>query len=619
MLLNAATPLANVELTQTSQRHLTIPVVRPGRLDRLSFRSQQKSVAVASAIDLNISFAFRVSRLPDIGSATTSLFTAGGIVLQLDPNALLNASAPLRGSNIFSWSSNLGLVPLDEWQTVQLIADRSQTLTWRFNGRQMFSFTYNSPIWSLSPIPLNLGIRPPGSASITMRDIRIRLITFGPARSFLNVLRARILQLLALILVATGVGALAREFVGPLLPVGPSRGRSLVFVVFGIAGIGVLANLVFGLVTVHPASVQAAASTWLYPRYARFSDFFQPLGIFQSRDPYFLQGGTYPPLGYWLLSPFSWMSNYAAVLCAVAIFVGFLCWWCWRTFGGGLTWPARSVVVAVALTSFPVTFAIDRGNIDLLVLLLLVIAAGALEQRRYILSASIFALAGAAKFFPLAYLAVFLRRRRLTAFAAGVFVAFVVTAVTLASFLGTLGTQIQELRTNLSFLQSVYSNASVSTAFNGSITGFVQAIGYAVSGTSGGQAVGTVAHRYLSIEELIGGVIVLAYIVFIERSTWRAVSVVTAAILLLPEVSGYYSLLYLFVPLALFVREAEVNRGTTLIAIIFGLLLAPKAYAFFGSPPFVDSSMLVTAPLLLALIAAVFHDGLVERRSGPSC
>ena len=47
-------------------------------------------------------------------------------------------------------------------------------------------------------------------------------------------------------------------------------------------------------------------------------------------------------------------------------------------------------------------------------------------------------------------------------------------------------------------------------------------------------------------------------------------------------------------------------------AALFGLLLAPKAYAFFGTGPMVDSSVLLTAPLLLALVGVVVADGIAD-------
>ena len=96
--------------------------------------------------------------------------------------------------------------------------------------------------------------------------------------------------------------------------------------------------------------------------------------------------------------------------------------------------------------------------------------------------------------------------------------------------------------------ERLYQNPQVSTPFNTSLVGFLQAIGYAVNGPSGAQAVASHIQRDVSIEELIGGLLVLAYLVLVERKPWRAMTVVTAAILLLPEVSGYYGLAYLLAP-----------------------------------------------------------------------
>ena len=55
------------------------------------------------------------------------------------------------------------------------------------------------------------------------------------------------------------------------------------------------------------------------------------------------------------------------------------------------------------LFSLPVTFALDRGNSDFLVAIVVVVATAAFEQRRHYLSAAVFGVAGAVKALPIFY------------------------------------------------------------------------------------------------------------------------------------------------------------------------------------------------------------------------
>ena len=284
--------------------------------------------------------------------------------------------------------------------------------------------------------------------------------------------------------------------------------------------------------------------------------------------------------------------------------------------GRNLARPLRVLIALAILLSFPVTFALDRANTDFLLALLLVVGASALEQRRHFLSATMFALAGAAKILPILYFSMFVRRRRLLALVFGLLLAGVLTVAAFTTFapLGTIPTQIKELRTSLMFQSDAYQHPGVSTPFNASVTGFVQAIGYAVNGVAGAQSVAPTAEHYVGLEELLGAILAVLYVVIIERRTWRALTLLTVASLLLPEYSGYYSLTFLLAPLALFVGDAAPSRRTVAIAVIYGLIFAPKAYAFFGvGAPLVDSSVLVTAPLLIALGSLVVFDGIQER------
>jgi hypothetical protein len=93
------------------------------------------------------------------------------------------------------------------------------------------------------------------------------------------------------------------------------------------------------------------------------------------------------------------------------------------------------------------------------------------------------------------------------------------------------------------------------------------------------------------------------------------VTLVTVAILLLPQVAYAYDLVYLLVPLSLLVRDAPDGPGTRRIAALFGLLLAPKSYLYLGTS-FINSSTLLEAPLLVALAVAVVLDGRAEARAG---
>lgn len=610
-LLNGETPHDNVVLSQTSVRRLAIESLGFGRVDRYSLVSDRNPLSRASAIDLDLSFQFRVRRFPSTSSAP-AIATFGRLVIGLPSDGILNATDPfVTGAYI----QNMGYVAPNLWQSFRLVGTRSRSLTEWFNGLQQYSFTVDEPFWALAPNPVVIGVRGGLGTSIEYRNFHLTVQTFGPAGARQSAANIRVLQIIAMLMIAVGAGSIATGILGGLVPVAKRNRNSLALIAIGVLVGGILANVSFALVAHPPAESHTRLAWWLYEPNWRFGDYFQTLGLLRSRAPYGFQGGTYPPVGYWIIAPFESMSNYASLFTVEAVAIGLVAWWSWRAIAGGFSLALRVVTVLAVLFSLPITFALDRGNVDLLVLLILLIAAAALQRRRNFLSAAMFGVAGAAKALPIFYLAAFLRLGKLRALVFGLAIA---AGLTVSAFVGfgpfsSIHTQFLELRTSLRYQTDLYRNPGVSTPFSSSVMSFLQAVGYAVNGSSGAASVASHIQRYVSLEEIVGTSLLLAYLVFVERSVWRSASVITIGILLLPEFSGYYSLVYLLPALALFAEGANFNRRTIGIAILFGLLLAPRAYAFFGAPPLIDSSVLLTAPLLMTLAGFVAFDGVAER------
>jgi hypothetical protein len=355
-------------------------------------------------------------------------------------------------------------------------------------------------------------------------------------------------------------------------------------------------------------------NTWLLSRYPRFTDFFQILDIFKGRNPYGIQSGNYPPLGYWLTSPFVWFSEYAGLLIFLSLCVGFIIWWAARSFGTTLSRLEQVGVIIVTLLSVPVTFAIDRGNLDLVIFIFMVFGIAAFEKGRNALSATWIGIAAAAKVFPALFFLLFLRGRRLRYLLLGLAIAAVATFAALATFHGSLSQNIEGLRSAESSMQSTFKQSVVaSTYYNASLVGWAQSIGYAINGSVGASSVQNVVIPLTLPIDLVGGLALFWYVTWKETSLWRSASLITIASFLLVQVSNYYEMLLLLIPMSLFFRHREADSRSIVIAVLYGLLLAPKAYFYFGD--FVETSVLVTAPLLVALAAVIVNDGRVARRS----
>ena len=91
-----------------------------------------------------------------------------------------------------------------------------------------------------------------------------------------------------------------------------------------------------------------------------------------------------------------------------------------------------------------------------------------------------------------------------------------------------------------------------------------------------------------------------------ERVFWRRLCLLTIAMLLLPNVSADYRLVFLLLPLGLFVREGKPSRYDLLLCWLFGCLLIPKNYLILDQDR--NIGMLLNPLLLLLLtITLILH------------
>jgi len=505
-------------------------------------------------------------------------------------------------------------VPEGLWFSVTTDVVRNQSFRFTIDGRQVSAFTYAQPYLNAAPTGLLVGGGPSGTFGGSVQNVVMAVNLYGQRGTPINYALRRVGQLLGAVAIGLGIILLARRWLSRLIPVATSAKRPLVLVTFGTMGVLIAVNVISNLLQFQPGSdPNLSRNTWLFTRAVRFSDFLQVFDIFKSMDPYRIQLGSYPPIGYWLVAPVAWMNQFAGLFVFLAVFVGFMIWWCSRSFTPTLRPVERVAVVVIAFGSLPVTFAIDRANVDLWVFIMLVFGIAALERKRGFLAASWLGLAAAAKILPAVYLFVFLRRRRWRYLWFGIAIAGAATVVALIAFDGTLSQNITGFRSALSNLEHTYNQGYASTYYNSSIFGWAQSIGYAIDNVHGSLVVRHAIEVLVVPGDLVGAVILGWYLYRREQSLWRAVTLITLWMLLLPDVAYYYEMLFLFIPLALFVKHASVSPRSLRIGCFFGLILAPKTYFYFGNG-IVDSSVLVTAPLLLALAVYVVRDGILERR-----
>ena len=99
---------------------------------------------------------------------------------------------------------------------------------------------------------------------------------------------------------------------------------------------------------------------------------------------------------------------------------------------------------------------------------------------------------------------------------------------------------------------------------------------------------------------------------------WEQVTLLTVALVVLPSSSGDYRLLHFLVPLALFLRLGAGSRLRWWYAVLFALLLVPKAFVLLR-PDGTNLGVVLNPLVMLLLAAMVVGTGvarLARKRSG---
>jgi len=264
--------------------------------------------------------------------------------------------------------------------------------------------------------------------------------------------------------------------------------------------------------------------------------------------------------------------------------------------------------ILVAL-SYPVIFAIDRTNPELL---LFVFVAGFFyflyKRESPWLAALMLAMAIAFKLYPATLLLLLLAERRFAVLVRTVMLALGLTVLG-AVLLAVLGHRsLLELWQMSSNEKAIYQQVMVIEG-NGiqhghSLWGLLRLPGF-LSDTT---VLGWQTTLYSVVVVMIF-VLLAVQVVFREKERWKRVLLCVAPALLLPFVSADYTLIWMYFPLVFFVNAPRVSRWDVLYIVLFGVLLVPVDYYYLSTDNYGVSISVVVYPLaLLALIAMAVFD-----------
>ena len=340
---------------------------------------------------------------------------------------------------------------------------------------------------------------------------------------------------------------------------------------------------------------------------------------------HFLQGKPAPfvyfPFAFLLVAGATLLPMSAGLALLALAYVSGIVTLLWRTVLDVL--PGRQLklqyaVILVAL-SYPVLFTLDRGNLEMLVFLLVGGMFSFVYRRPSSWGAGLcLAAAIAIKLYPATLVVLLLAERRFKAAVVALGGALALTVGATGALALLTGQSMQSVwhqaYAEKGTYQGIQVDAGAGMQHGHTLWGLLRAPSLLMNGY---------AQPWLHNAYLLAVVAIFAlfaaHVVFREGESWRKAALMVIAAITLPFVSADYTTPLIYFPLVMFLNSRRVSRYDLVYVALFGVLLVPVDYRYLPALGTIDAStsVIVYAAALTALAALTIGDAVRQEAKLP--
>lgn len=319
-------------------------------------------------------------------------------------------------------------------------------------------------------------------------------------------------------------------------------------------------------------------STFLSPHNLLLSDFLAPFSQVSKFNPFEKPDFwiNYFPLAYIILYPFTLIKNpIFSYLIFISGFITSFTYLNWKFLNCKDLVKVQNLqnIFVLSFFSYPFLYILDRGNFDMFLFVLFASFVYAFKVEKYFFAGILIAIANACKPFFVLFLFLFLFKKKYKEF----FVSIILSALLIifgfmvlkGGWAYNFSIFIENLKLTQDFFIYKINGGLVNTS---SLFMTLKALlCYKFNLISINSLLGI--SKYISIA-LTGLALFFAYK---EKAFWKQISLMTLTMLVVPYIVFDYKLLFLFVPMWLFVNNNEKSKFDLAYTILFGLLFVSKA------------------------------------------
>ena len=357
-------------------------------------------------------------------------------------------------------------------------------------------------------------------------------------------------------------------------------------------------------------------NSFLFDPTDRFMDFKNNYNKVIDYDPYqvlgpskyFYNGLTvHWPLGMTLIFFFTFLpiniSIYIYLIIFLLLFIFFI-----YSFTKEYVLIDKIKLLLVGILSYPLIFSIDRANVEIYVFILTAffIKSYFFDNKKYGLL--FLSLAGAMKPYPFIFLGILFLDKKILEILFTVSLSILINFILILSFKGSLSANFESLFSNMAIYSDWYQIGNMGLSFGHTLWGVLKISIYTFIKLFHLNIVKSEILLFLFKPYLLTMLLLFIFTLKIfytskERNTSLMISILTVQMILFPFVSGNYRLLYMFIPLLIFVNEDKNGFRDYLYIILFGMLLIPLHYFPINNDIW---SEVVLYPAILTMLLVLF-------------
>lgn len=340
-------------------------------------------------------------------------------------------------------------------------------------------------------------------------------------------------------------------------------------------------------------------ATFLYNPADRFNDFFNIYNSTIYLDPYAKAISVYFPFAY---MPIYLLTSFRPSV-AYTLFAGLF--WLFLIVAMLKQVPVENIpnrlltLLSLSVLSYPVLFAIDRGNLECLVFIALGLFLHCYATNRENCAALFLACAIAMKLYPGIFVVLFLSDRKWKPILLTLVFTVMLTIGSAFLLAGGVRGSLAGMQKNLLIFKIQYIDTlhglQHSSSFFVPAKLLAELVGFA-----------ELIPTLYPIGALLLFVLTSAWVIFNERELWKKVAILSFMMILLPQVSYDYKLIHTLFPLLLFTGSMSQSRFDAVYSVLFGLLLIPKDYYYLIGDISINGT--INALLMVAFLGYIVAD-----------